>query len=61
MTYTEQKYNYKGRRNFSKIVKLRNQHWKWFLYEKSSNTALFVFDHNFPAAIYLLTNQIAGN
>ena len=47
VTYTKQKNNYKGRRNFSKMGELRNKRWKWILNEKSSNTA---FDHNIPAA-----------
>ena len=41
VTYTKQKINYKGRRNLSKIVELRNKRWKWILNEESSNTALF--------------------
>ena len=41
VTYTKQKNNYKGRRNFSKMGELRNKRWKWILNEKSSNTALF--------------------
>ena len=41
VTYTKQKNNYKVRRNFSKMVELRNKLWKCILNEKSSIAALF--------------------